>query len=58
MSTDIAKKDLTMSERFMNKVVAEFTGGVGEVALELGKLPLQPSKNDWPRIILFHWMQP
>ncbi len=33
MSTDIANKDLTMSERFMNKVIAEFTGGVGEVAL-------------------------
>jgi recombination protein RecT len=33
MSTDIAKKDLTMSERFMNKVIAEFTSGVGELAL-------------------------
>jgi recombination protein RecT len=33
MSTEIANKELTMSERFMNKVMAEFTSGVGEVAL-------------------------
>jgi len=33
MSTDIAKKEGTMSERFTNKVVAEFTSGVGEIAL-------------------------
>lgn len=30
---ELAKKDLTPSERFTNMVVAEFTGGVGEVAL-------------------------
>jgi recombination protein RecT len=30
---ELAKKDLPMSERFTNMVVAEFTGGVGEVAL-------------------------
>jgi recombination protein RecT len=29
----IAKKDLTSSERFMNKVIADFGSGVGEVAL-------------------------
>lgn len=33
MSTDIAKNELTMSERFMNMVIAEFTNGVGEIAL-------------------------
>ena len=33
MSTDIAQKEGTMSERFMNKVMAEFTSGVGEIAL-------------------------
>lgn len=33
MSTDIVQKDATMSERFMNKVMAEFTSGVGEIAL-------------------------
>jgi len=31
--TDIALKELTMSERFTNKVIAEFRGGVGEIAL-------------------------
>lgn len=29
----IAKKEPTMSERFMNKVIAEFSSGVGEIAL-------------------------
>lgn len=29
----IAKKEFTASERFVNKVVAEFSGGVGEIAL-------------------------
>lgn len=29
----IAKKEQTASERFVNKVVAEFSGGVGEIAL-------------------------
>lgn len=33
MSTDIAQKEGTVSERFMNKVMAEFTSGVGEIAL-------------------------
>lgn len=33
MSTDIVQKDATMSQRFMNKVMAEFTNGVGEIAL-------------------------
>lgn len=32
-TTAVAQKDLTASERFMNKVVAQFTSGVGEVAL-------------------------
>lgn len=31
--TDVAKKEPTMSERFMNAVVAQFTSEVGEVAL-------------------------
>ena len=33
MSTDLTKKDLTASERFTNKVMAEFRSGVGELAL-------------------------
>lgn len=33
MSNEVAKKELTMSERFTNKVVAEFSTGVGEVSL-------------------------
>jgi recombination protein RecT len=33
MSKEIAKAEPTMSERFMNKVTAEFTSGVGEIAL-------------------------
>jgi recombination protein RecT len=32
-TTAVAQKELTASERFMNKVVAQFTSGVGEVAL-------------------------
>lgn len=32
-TTAVAQKELTSSERFMNKVVAQFTSGVGEVAL-------------------------
>lgn len=31
--TSVAKKELTQSERFMNKVISEFKGGVGELAL-------------------------
>lgn len=30
---ELAKVDLTMSERFLNKVTAEFSNGVGEIAL-------------------------
>ena len=33
MSNEVATKELTMSERFMNKVVAQFTSGVGDIAL-------------------------
>lgn len=33
MNDQIAVKEQTMSERFMNKVVAEFTSGVGDIAL-------------------------
>jgi recombination protein RecT len=32
-TTAVAQKELTASERFMNKVVTQFTSGVGEVAL-------------------------
>lgn len=31
--TQLAQREQTMSERFMNKVIAEFSSGVGEVAL-------------------------
>lgn len=31
--TDVAKQDIPMSQRFMTKVIAEFTSGVGEIAL-------------------------
>lgn len=31
--TAVAQKELTASERFMNKVVAQFSSGVGEIAL-------------------------
>jgi recombination protein RecT len=33
MSTDIAQKEISMSERFMNKVIMEFTSGVGDIVL-------------------------
>ena len=33
MSTDVAKPEATLSERFMNKVIAEFSSGVGEIKL-------------------------
>ena len=33
MSTELAKKELTASERFTNKVMSEYGSGVGEVAL-------------------------
>jgi len=33
LSNEVATKELTMSERFMNKVVAQFTSGVGDIAL-------------------------
>lgn len=33
MSSELAKKDIPVSERFTNLVIAEFTSGVGEIAL-------------------------
>jgi len=33
LSNEVAKKEKSMSERFMEKVVREFTGSVGEIAL-------------------------
>ena len=33
MSTEVAKVESTLSERFMNKVISEFTSGVGEIKL-------------------------
>ena len=33
METAVAKKEMSMSERFMNKVILEFTSGVGDIVL-------------------------